>query len=393
MNLNILQKETQKFIADNLKTDLTKLILKGSPFNTVSIQELATQITSKKKAEKKLPTWFSTTNIYYPPKLNIEQTSSEITANYKANLISGNTLIDITGGFGVDSFAFSKQLSHITHCEINEDLSVIAAHNYKQLGITTIDTIAEDGIEHLKNSSHNYDYIFIDPSRRDEHKGKVFLLKDCLPNVPEQLGLLFSKTNTVLIKNSPMLDITSTISELNFVKEIHVVAVDNEVKELLFLLEKGHDKQIEVTAINLHKTKQQHFKFTWDNTVISEYSEPLAYLYEPNTAILKSGGFHQVSVQFNIPKLHQHSHLYTSSELIEFPGRIFKISMVLPYDKKQLKKLIKGGKANITTRNFPETVSQIRKKTKLKDGGQHYLFFTTDLNNKPIVIICEQIFN
>ena len=392
MNLSILHKNVQEFISNNLKTDLTRLILKGSPFDTISIQELATQIVSKKKSEKKFPTWFARKNSYFPPKLSIEQSSSEITAAYKARLVSGASLIDITGGFGVDAYAFSKQIKEVTHCEINSDLSTIVAHNYKQLGVKNIRTISGDGIEYLKNTSTNFDCIYIDPSRRNEEKGKVFLLKDCLPNVPENLDFLFSKSNSIFIKNSPILDITSTINELTFVKEIHIVAVHNEVKELLFLLEKGVTKNIQIKTINFQKDTQQEFQFTIDKEAVSSYSEPLTYLYEPNVAILKSGGFHQVSQQLNIFKLHQHSHLYTSTKRIEFPGRVFKIEQVIPYDRKQLKKLLKDGKANITTRNFPETVAQIRKKTKLKDGGHYYLFFTTDLNNKPVVIISTQIF-
>jgi len=342
LNPTILYKKVQQFIADHLKTDLSKLILKGSPFGSVSVQELAVQIASKKKSEKKLPSWFATQNIYYPPALNIEQTSSEITANYKARLVSGTLLIDITGGFGVDAFAFSKQIKQVIHCELNTDLSTIVQHNYRQFGVENIDAIAADGIKYLKNSSQTYDCIYIDPSRRDDQKEKVFLLKDCLPNVPEHLDFLFSKSNIILIKNSPILDISSTIKELQFVKEIHVIAVDNEVKELLFLLEKGYENTIEIKTINFKKGTQQKFQFEYNKEAISKYSEPLSYLYEPNVAILKSGGFHQITQQFAVHKLQQHAHLYTSDNLLEFPGRIFKITKVIPYDKKQLKKILKN---------------------------------------------------
>jgi len=218
-------------------------------------------------------------------------------------------------------------------------------------------------------------------------------LRDCLPNVPENIDFLFSKTNQILLKNSPILDITNTINELKFVKEIHVVALQNEVKELLFLLEKDYNKSIKVKTVNISKNDIQSFSFDYQEEVTSAYSEPLTYLYEPNAAILKSGGFHQVSEQLNVFKLHQHSHLYTSDNLIDFPGRIFKIENVISYNKKKLKNLLQDNKANITTRNFPKTVDQIRKETKIKDGGDSYLFFTTLKNKDFIVISCKKYVN
>ncbi|MFT7898918.1 class I SAM-dependent methyltransferase [Tenacibaculum ascidiaceicola] len=392
MNKNILHTEVQSYINNNLKVNIEQFIFKGSPFKDVSIQELANQIIAKQKSEKKLPTWFQTKNIYYPPKLSIEQTSSEVTAEYKSKLVDGNSIIDITGGFGIDCYAFSKRFKKVVHCEINEELSEIVSYNYKQINISNIKTVATDGLEYLKDTSEKFDCIYIDPSRRNEKKGKVFLLSDCLPNVPENLDFLFEKSNTILVKNSPILDITSTINELKFVKEIHVVAVNNEVKELLFLLKKDVKQSIEVKTHNVLKNNIQYFFFKLENSLDFEYSLPLKYLYEPNAAILKSGGFNQVASQQKVNKLHQHSHLYTSEKLVkDFPGRIFEINNVFTYNKKKVKKQITETKANITTRNFPKTVAQIRKETKLKDGGNTYLFFTTNLNNELIVINCTKI--
>ncbi|MBI9042648.1 class I SAM-dependent methyltransferase [Lutibacter sp.] len=391
MNLNILNTEVQNFINSNLKTDLTKLILKGSPFNTIAIQEIAEQIVSKNKCETKLPTWFSTKNIYYPNKLNIEQTSSEITANYKANLVSGSSLIDLTGGFGIDTYYFSKKIKNSTHCEINNDLSEIVSHNYQQLKVSTIKTVQSDGLLFLQEHYKTYDWIYVDPSRRNDSKGKVFLLEDCIPNIPKNLQLLFKNASNILIKVSPILDITSAIHELEFVKEIHIVAVENEVKELLFVLEKNYVGKISIKTVNISKKKNQFFNYTFNETLTATYAEPQKYLYEPNSAILKSGGFTQVSSLLKIDKLHPHSHLYTSNEILDFPGRVFKIDYCITYDKKLLKTLIPSKKANITTRNFPETVEQIRKKTGIKDGGNQYLFFTKDLFDKLKIIICSKI--
>lgn len=391
MNRQILNKEVQDFINAHLKSDVTKLILKGSPFESVSIQEIAEQLLAKNSCEKKLPTWFNAKNIYYPNKLNIEQTSSEITANYKSDLVSGETLIDITGGFGVDAYFFSQKVAKITHCEIAQELSTIVSHNFKQLKVKNITTYLGDGIEFLKKSQEKFDWIYADPSRRNDAKEKVFLLEDCLPNIPENLDLLFQKTNHILLKVSPILDLKSAINELKNVKEIHVVAVENEVKELLFLLEKNDTQNIEIKTINFNKEEIQTFNFSLNEEVFATYSEPKKHLFEPNAAILKAGAFQQISAHLKIDKLHQHSHLYSSDNLIDFPGRRFKIKQCISYDKKQLLKFIPTKKANITTRNFPETIAQIRKKTGLKDGGNQYLFFTTDFNNKHLVLICEKV--
>ena len=390
MNFNILLEESQQFIKIHLYDDLTKLILKGSPISGVSIQELANQIVVKNKSEKKLPTWFSKEKIYYPEKISIEQTSSEITANYKSKLVSGKKLIDLTGGFGVDSFYFSKQVSEVIHCEIDNDLSTIVAYNYQQLNVKNITTISNDGIEYLQKTTDFFDWIYIDPSRRNDHKEKVFLLKDCLPDVPKQLDFLLTKTNQILIKVSPILDITSTIKELKFVSEIHIVAVQNEVKELLFLVNKNVAKEIKIITINILSDKNQQFEFYSNSQITANYEMPLSYLYEPNAAILKSGAFHQIAAEFNLFKLHKHSHLYTSNSLIDFPGRRFKIEQVLKYEKKILKKMIPENKANITIRNFPKTVAQIRKETSLKDGGKSYLFFTTDMKNNHICLLTKK---
>ena len=390
MNDRILNTEIQKFINKNLHKDPVKLVLKGSSFPQVSIQEIVEQIISKKKCEKKLPTWFQTENIFYPNKLNIEQTSSEITAKYKAGLISGDSIIDITGGFGVDCFAFAEKFKEVIHCEINTELSAIADHNFKILGIENIKTIAKSGMDYLGSADKTFDWIYADPSRRNDKKGKVFLLEDCLPNIPKNLASLFQFTNNILLKISPVLDISSAVFELEYVKEIHIIAIQNEVKEVLYILENNYNGKLQFKTINITKEKDQIFNFNSIDEKAS-YSFPLKYLYEPNAAILKSGGFIEVSVMLNIPKLHLHSHLYTSKQLIDFPGRRFNILKNIPYNKKRLLKLIPSKKANITTRNFPETVAQIRKKTGLKEGGDIYLFFTTDLEGDRKVLICEKV--
>lgn len=390
MNLAILKPEVQEFISKNLKIEITKIILKGSPFEDIESKELANQILAKKKSEKKLPTWFSSKNIYYPNKISIEQTSSEITAAFKSKLVTGKSIIDITGGFGVDCFYFSKQFKKVIHCEINSELSTIVKHNYQQLNAKNIETNAINGFDFLKETNDTFDCIYVDPSRRSDVKGKVFLLKDCLPYIPPKIDFFFTKANQILIKVSPILDITNTINELKNVKSVHIVAVHNEVKELLFLLEKNYAESTNIIAVNIGKSKTDEFSFEYQSKETSNFSEPLSYLYEPNSAILKSGGFHQISNKYNVHKLEENSHLYTSESFIDFPGRAFKIVDILSYDKKKLKKRFSKSKANITTRNFPKTVAQIRKEINIKDGGTNYLFFTTTINKNLKVIICQK---
>jgi 16S rRNA G966 N2-methylase RsmD len=387
LNTSILNTEIQEFINKNLNSDITTILLKGTPFSSVQTNDIVEQIESKKRSEKKLPTWFNSENIYFPNRLNIEQTSSEITAKYKSSMISGDTIIDLTGGFGIDCYYFSKVFQTVEYCEVNETLSKIVKHNYKQLKIQNINAINTDGIEYLNASKNKYDWIYIDPSRRHDSKGKVFFLKDCLPNVTEHLNLLFKKSKNILIKTSPFLDISIGIKELKHVKSIHIIAVNNEVKELLWVLESGFDHNIVLKTVNLKKNNHEFFNFLLEDEkqLDTPYSLPLTYLYEPNSAILKAGGFQSVSKHLNVFKLHKHSHLYTSELEVDFPGRAFKIEKIIVYNRKELKKLgVK--KANITTRNFPESVQNIRKKFNISDGGSNYLFFTTDINNNKIII-------
>jgi len=370
---------------------MMSVLLQKPLFEGVSQKELVAQLEAKKKSQDKLPTWFHSANIYYPNKLNIEQTSSEATAKYKAQIVSGKSLVDLTGGFGVDSYFFSRKMDSVVHCEINPELSEIAAHNFKVLGRENIQCIAADGMDFLKTATQNFDWIYIDPSRRNDKKGKVFLLADCLPNLPENLDLVFQRTRHVLLKTSPLLDIKQGISELNYVKEVHIVALNNEVKELLFVLERDFVGDVAIQAVNIINGKEDKFRFMLDDeqnsTVV--FGEPSTYLYEPNAAIMKSGGFKSIGAAYQFHKLHPHSHLYTSPTLVDFPGRSFVIEKALPYSKSSIKAL-GVTKANITTRNFPMSVADLRKKHNIKDGGETYLFFTKDLNDSLLVIQCTK---
>ncbi|MBQ0737623.1 SAM-dependent methyltransferase [Aquimarina celericrescens] len=396
MNKGLLQPEVQEFINNNLKTDLPQLILKGSPFPQVSIQEIATQIETKRKAEKKIPKWFSTEKIIYPKSLNLEQTSSQITATYKAEQIEGESLIDLTGGFGIDSFFFAEKFHEVIHCELNEELSELVKHNFQYLSKkSNLEFYTGSGIDFLKNTNQIFDWIYIDPSRRNEVGGRVFRLEDCEPDILQHLELLLKHArNGVFMKTSPLLDLSLGLNELNYqVEEIQIIAVNNDVKELLWkITSKKNEDELPVKCINFNKETQQEFQADFYNETTAEvnYNEPLQYLYEPNAAILKGGFFNSVAEKFQLQKIAPHSHLYTSEEKIEFPGRVFKIEEQLPFQKKSFKKL--GiSKANVTTRNFPLTVEQIRKKLNIKDGGNTYLFFTTNSTNEKLILVCKKV--
>lgn len=392
MNKNILNTGIQQFIENNSDTDIVSVLLKKPLFDEVSNKELAEQIEAKQKCKKKLPTWFNTSRIYYPKKINIEQTSSETTALYKSKIVSGNSLVDLTGGFGIDSYFFSQKIDSVLYNEIDQNLANIAAHNFKILGAKNITISTNDAIDVLKKSSQYFDWVFIDPSRRNDKKGKVFLLEDCLPDVTSNLNLLFDRTNHVLLKTSPLLDISMGIRTLQCVKEIHIIAVENEVKELLWVLKKEFNQGVLVKTVNFTKSDQENFNFevSDEKPIISAYEYPQKYLYEPNAAILKSGGFKIIGNRLGLKKLGEHTHLYTSKHLIDFPGRCFLIDKVIPYSKNSLKEA-RIYKANITTRNFPKNVAEIRQKFKIKDGGDIYLFFIKNSDEKQQILVCSKV--
>jgi len=389
--IEILKPEIQKFIIENTGLDTSKLALKKNPFSQIEFKILLNQIESRTKSKDKLPTWFNGDTIIYPSKISLEQTSSEATAKYKSEIVSGESLIDLTGGFGIDDYYFSKKIDTIVHCEINPELSEIVSHNFKQLNALNINCIEGDSLKTLEQLNQKFSWIYIDPSRRNDTKGKVFMLKDCLPNVPDLQDTYFEYSNNILIKTAPILDISAGLQELKNVKQIHIVALDNEVKELLWIIEKDYNGEISIKTVNFTKQNKEVFDFNMNSESEVNYDFPKKHLYEPNSAVMKSGGFNQIASFFSVDKLHKNSHLYTSDELINFPGRVFQIEKTVNCSKKDMIENFSNQKMNVTVRNFPETVENIRKKWKIKDGGNQYCFFTTNKNENKIALICTKI--
>ncbi len=396
---------------------MTTLLLQAKKYPNLNIPDLVLQIKARQKAKSKLPEWFENEEIIFPKMLSVEQCSSEITAKFKANLVSGEILIDLTGGMGVDVAYMSKNFRKAFYFEQNADLLNVTKYNFGQLGVENVVFVEGDSISWfninagriLNPASVERVSIYLDPHRRDDTENKVVRLQDCEPNILAIKDLLFEYTDNILLKASPMLDIDLAILDLGNVSQVYVVAVENEVKEVLFLIQSytninagrvlnpasvENTEEVILKAINLSKTPSTTLSFTKSEEKNSsiKLGSPKQYLYEPNAAIMKAGGFRFVAQHFDLQKVAPHSHLYTSEELVkDFQGRVFKIVAVCKLDKREISKYLSENKANITIRNFPLTVQQIRDKLKLSDGGSEYLFATTDSQNQKIVIVCRKI--
>ncbi|WP_293916003.1 MULTISPECIES: class I SAM-dependent methyltransferase [unclassified Sphingobacterium] len=393
MNYNILQKEVQHFLQDNSKVSPSAIALKKSPFVAVSSAELATQLDGRQRIARKLPKWANTPGIYFPEKLNLEQSSSEQTAAFKCRLIKPDTaLLDMTGGFGIDSYFFASKARQVTYCEINTALSEIVQHNFQTLGVNNVKFVATDAVTYLEQQPDNsLDYIYIDPSRRVNTR-KVFLLTDCEPNIADLQTLFFTKANTIISKIAPLMDISTALTSLQYVKDVYVISVDNDCKELLFVQEKGFEGEPEIHSVRLFQGTEQQLTFTYEQErqETNNYSTALTYLYDPDVAITKAGAFKTVGKQYQLQKLHSSTHLYTSTELeTSFPGRMFSVTNVLPYSA--FKKADYPKQANIIAKNFPDKPEELRKRWKIKDGGEQFLFFTQDHDNNYIVIMASRL--
>lgn len=380
MKTEILNKEVQNYINANLETDLHSLLLKKSPFSEVSMQEMVQQIKGKKVAHRKFP-FLLKENIVFPPNLNLEQASSQSTAEFKADNLNGKKFLDLTCGFGIDAYFLSQNFGEITLVEKNPELLDLVKHNWKILNKKA--TFVNENLEHfLAKNSESFDVIYLDPARRDSEKNKKFLLEDLSPNLLEIQDQLLEISSQIIIKLSPLIDISYLISVLKNVAKIQIIAVRNEVKELIVFLEKARKgDDVEISCINLESDDAEFaFQFKEEKTAVSAFSEPQQFLYIPNNAVLKSGAFNLVSQFFNGKKLHPNTHFYTSDKRIErFPGRILEINMI---DSKHIRK---GEKYNIISKNYPLSPDEIKKKYKILDGGNCYLIFTQTQNRKIIL--------
>ncbi len=395
-NSRIMNEATRHFILRHVSDDVHLLAFQAAKYPDVDMMLAIRQITGMQKVKHKIPAFYECENLLFPARLSLEQSSSEITAKHKSALCEGKTIIDLTGGFGVDAYFFSFRFDRVIYVERQEELCKIAKHNFKALNRKNIQVICDNAENQLDKTS-NVDWIYLDPARRTDTGKKAVLLSDCEPNVAVLSEKLLSKSDKVMIKLSPMIDIATLTKELAGITEIHIIAVENECREVIAVME--HQKSDHILIKTTNYTNKNHtenlcFHQIEEQTAqINAANQLCKYLYEPNAAIMKSGAFKLVSDRFRIHKLHVNSHLYTSDLLInDFPGRIFRIEKAYEFKKKSIREFqseIK--KANLSIRNFPLSVSELRNKLKLQEGGNVYVFATTLYNDTKVLISTKKI--
>lgn len=395
---------TLDFIREHADDDVRQLALRGSKMSEVDLSYALEQIAGRQKAHTKLPSWASIDGIVYPPHLSMEQCSSELTARYKASIAGkGALFVDLTAGFGVDMAFIAQGFQKAVHVERQPQLCAISSENYNVLGLNHIEVVCGDGVEYLHTMNHA-DLLFIDPARRDEHGGRTYGIADCTPNVLEMLDEMLEKADRVMIKLSPMLDWRKAVADLGKVNDVHIISVDNECKELLLAVnseERGKNSaspSLRVVCVNLLSDGNKEC-FEFDGYHASPSSSAFhfspfdsRFLYEPNASIMKAGCFGLLEQRFGVMQLDKNSHLFVSDkEVIGFPGREFLIEKRTSMNKRELKAALADiDKANITVRNFPMSVAELRKRLKLKEGGEVYIFATTIANEGHQLLVCRK---
>ena len=388
----LLQPEVQKFIKDHQNDDPFLLSLNSKVETDFPIKEAILQIESFQKARGKLNSYISNDNIIWPPPISIEQASSDITAKYKSSLVHGRSIVDLTGGSGIDTSFFAKKFDEVHYVEPNAHLCELTRYNFKILGKNIIQVHHQSAEVFIKSNQQRFDAIFIDPSRRDDDK-RVFKIEDCSPNLYNIIPHCLKVSDQILVKLSPLVDITFLINDFQ-PTSIWVVAVKYEVKEVLCLIQ-NDKKPTTIHAVELNEKSKNITEFAFqyheESEATIEFSLPLKFLYEPSAAVLKSGAFKLIGQHYKLKKLHQHTHLYTSDELIlKFPGKTLEIVAMLRQNKKEISRVVHGKKINVITRNFPLSASQLKKKYGLKDGGEEFLIGTTLMDEKKVLLQCRR---
>lgn len=388
------------FIREHSQADVPKLLLQHKYREEgLDLGKLAAQIAARQKARHKLPAWYANERLLFPPPLSVEQGSSEATARFKASLVSGKKLIDITGGMGVDCFYMSQHFEQTTYFDQQEIVAQTAAYNFGQLGVSgRIEVRAQEAIAALDQNPEMADWIYADPARRDDRQRKVAQLTDCTPDLPAALPTLFRSAPNILVKTAPLLDIDLAVRQLKSVREVHVIGLEGECKEVLYTLEKGYSAgqpvPIRVRILNPEGTPLVSFDFTREQEAETTVplGEPQTYLYEPHAALLKAGAFKILAARYGLTKLAPNTHLYTGTRWIpEFPGRGFAVQALCKPNARDIAVFVPESKANLTVRNFPGKPDDLRKKWRLKDGGDVYLFAAELADARKVVIVTRKV--
>lgn len=395
MNLELLSEDVQDFIHDFPMNQLHALVLKGSPFKEVSVQDLAIQIESLNILKKKVPL-FSARGFLFPRKLNIEQTSSEETAIYKQKLIGKiASFVDCTGGFGVDTFFISQNAQYPIYCELNKHLANLVQHNFKQLE-ANIKIHNGDGIEFVKNSKEPFDVIYLDPSRRAK-TGKVISLGQSQPNILNHWDMLLSKANRVVVKLSPMLDIQYLIRELRSIKEIHVISVKNDVKEILLVASSARKEVESIQFVSVELRKGSEVVYTRANNEFIEFpniseGKDYSFIYEPLGCLLKSNSHDKYAREYHLEKLGSKSNFFLSENKLDLPFmKIFQIEQKVSFKRKEILSFLPSKKVNVVTRNFPLKPKEVLNKLKFKQGGEKYLLCSSDSEKNLVCFIAKRL--
>ena len=396
---------TRDFVEKHLKDDVRQLALQKFPDDVDKMLAL-NQIEARQLLSKKVPSWASNPDLLFPKHLSIEQCSSELTAKYKASIIEGgDTFVDLTGGLGIDSYFLSEKFKTSYYVENQKELCDLAEHNFGVLGrkINVINSDAETFVNDCKDVPWRVSagLIYIDPARRDVYNRKMVSLHDCSPDVVKIVET-FPETSphkpSFLIKASPMLDISLITNELQNISEIHIVSVKNECKEILIKIEPGFEGEIKYSCVDLNSVETRHgtsllYTENDEKSAISSFAPTIKhYLSEPNSSLMKSGAFKLISQRFGIEKLHVNSHLYTSDNLVsDFPGRIFEVVGFAPFNKKIKKELLNDiTEASVAIRNFPLSANELRKTLNLKESDKNFVFGTTLVGEKKVVILAKK---
>ena len=387
------------FIQAHLSDDPDRLLLSASRYPEIDMPFVVAQITARRQIKEKLPTWYQQEQLLFPAKIAAEQCSSEQTALYKQQLVTKeDTLCDLTGGLGIDSYYFSRRVKQVYYIERFPSYCEVARANMATLGARNVAVLEGDSTQWL-DQLPAIDVFYVDPARRGEGNKRMFALSDCEPDLTQLLPRLLAKAPRVIAKLSPMADLRQTLALLPTTQAIHILSVKNECKELLFVIgREPRESAVPIHCVHLTKQAASDECFVCSLEAEQQAASHLAttlrrYLYEPNASVLKAGAFKQVACQFPVEKLQVSSHLYTSDHYLDrFPGRRFEVDEVIPFHSKSCKQLAgQSLQANVTTRNFPLTVEALRKKCRIREGGDIYLFATTGPKEEKLLIRTHKV--